>query len=510
MGRPLKILPDIAGAYSFIVFIGFVLFAGEKALGDGDTLWHIKFGDLILQRGGLITHDFFSHTADGKPWTSHEWLAEIIMAIIHRIAGLPGVVIFYFLIAALSFWVLFKIAQQHGAGEWLSILAVSLALCLSMTHLLARPHIFSWLFGLTTLYLLAKGGRSLFFLPILMIPWTNLHGGFALGLVLQGLFLAGQILDHLFSGTPRPAFRILWHTYKINFFVLLLSLAATGINPFGYHLLLFPFEVSKGSFRTLISEWLPPNLQAFWYFRLYILILFLILFFQGPKITWFNRLMLLFFVNASLTHARHISIVGLFLTPLIVQGINACLAQRSMNKSRTAGRTELPVSPVTGPMATITCCALMLMLGALQWTPWERLSQAIIPLPKKFSSDAVEFLQKSEPRGNLFNDDEWGDYLIYAMDPPPRLFLDGRLDMYGEQVLEDYAKIVMLDKEADDLLDSYKIEWVLFPPSPLTRYLQAQGHWKEIFADEQILILTRAIAQKEDKADWRKIDHEND
>lgn len=42
MARPLKILPDIAGAYSLILFICFVLFAGKKALSDGDTLWHIK------------------------------------------------------------------------------------------------------------------------------------------------------------------------------------------------------------------------------------------------------------------------------------------------------------------------------------------------------------------------------------------------------------------------------------------------------------------------------------
>lgn len=491
MTRPLKILPDIAGAYSFILFIGFLLFAGKKALGDGDTLWHIKFGDLILQRGELITHDIFSHTAAGKPWTAHEWLAEIIMAIIHRIAGLPGVVIFYFLVAALSFWVLFKIAQQHGANDWLAVFVVSLALSLAMTHLLARPHIFTWLFGLLFLYILYQGGRSLFLLPLLMIPWSNLHGGFALGLILQGLFLLGSILDKYFTFHQKPTLQALWNGHKPHCLALLLSLAATGINPFGYDLLIFPFEVSKGTFRILVSEWLSPDLQEFWHFRLYLLFLFILIFFREGEIDWFNRLLLLFLVNASLTHVRHISIVGLFLTPLIIQSIKPHLEKISLKNKKSFSATELTLSPVTGPLCVVFFGCSLIAFGGFQWEIWQKTSEILIPPPEKSSSGVVNFLQKHPLRGNLFNSDEWGDYLIYAMDQPPLLFVDGRLDMYGEQVLEDYAKITKLDKDVDKLLNAYDIEWVLFPSTPLTRYLNAKEDWLEVYSDEQVSLFTR-------------------
>ena len=493
MGRPLKILPDIAGVYGLVIFISFVLFAGKKALGDGDTLWHIKFGDLILERGELITSDIFSHTAAGKPWTSHEWLAEVIMAAVHRVAGLPGVVIFYFLIAALSFWILFKIAQQCGAREWLAIFSVSLALCLSLTHLLARPHIFTWLLGLITLYILLKGGRALFLIPLLMIPWTNLHGGFVIGLVLQGLHLAGSILDQFLTTSPRPGWRRVWDEHKTPCIVLLLSLIATGVNPFGYRLLLLPFEVSKGVYTTMVSEWMAPSLQAYWYFRLYLLLLFFLLFFSGPKVNWFNRLLLLFFVNASLTHSRHISIVGFFLTPLVVQGIKPCLEKLPLNRKRTPSGAELSLSPATGPLATIALGFMFILFGALHWEPWEKLSRVVIPPPGKFSSGVVEFLQKNPLEGKLLNEDEWGDYLIYAMDSPPKLFIDGRLDMYGEDILEEYSKIVKIDEEVDALLDSYEIDWVLFSPSPFTRYLKARGDWKEVYEDDQVSVLTRIM-----------------
>jgi hypothetical protein len=77
------------------------------------------------------------------------------------------------------------------------------------------------------------------------------------------------------------------------------------------------------------------------------------------------------------------------------------------------------------------------------------------------------------------------------MDPPPKLFLDGRLDMYGEQILEDYSKIVMLDKDMDMLLDTYGIEWVLFPPGTFTRYLKVTGSWQVLYHDDQVSVLER-------------------
>jgi hypothetical protein len=153
----------------------------------------------------------------------------------------------------------------------------------------------------------------------------------------------------------------------------------------------------------------------------------------------------------------------------------------------------LSLSPATGPLATVALGILLISLGALHWEPWDKLSRLVIPPPEKFSSGVVEFLQESPPRGNLFNHDEWGDYLIYAMDPPPKLFLDGRLDMYGEEILEDYAKIVNIEEEVESVLGKYKIDWVLFPPSPFTRYLQANGHWEEAYRDDQILVLIRKL-----------------
>jgi len=295
-------------------------------------------------------------------------------------------------------------------------------------------------------------------------------------------------LDRFQKESARPRFHELWEQNKGRVGILLLSLLATGVNPFGYSLLLFPFEVSKEVFSTLVSEWNSPSLQAFWYFRIYLLFLFFLLFFSGPSINWTNRLLLLLLVNASLVHARHISIAGLFLTPMIVQSTKALLVQLPLPERKIKPENELMVSRASGPIG-LTILALLLIL--VQWTPWKKASEILIPLPERFSFAAIEFLKTNQPDGNLLNNDEWGDFLIYAMDPPPKLFIDGRLDMYGENILKDYAKIVKLDEDADILLDSYDIGWVLSPPSPLTRYLSAGGKWQTIYSDEHVSILCR-------------------
>ena len=186
-----RFLPDIGGIYCLVVFLALTAFAGGRALIDGDTLWHIKAGEVMINRGAVLTTDIFSHTAYGHPWMAHEWLAEVIMAAIHSWAGVPGVVIFYFLLTALSFWLLFLLANPYD-DPWLAFFCISIAFGLALSHLLARPHIFSWFFGTLTLYLLKRRGRWLYILPPLTALWANIHGGFVLGIVLQGLYLAGR------------------------------------------------------------------------------------------------------------------------------------------------------------------------------------------------------------------------------------------------------------------------------------------------------------------------------
>ena len=495
MQRRLKLLPDIAGLYCFFLFICLIGFAGKKALADADTLWHIKAGTAMLEKGEVLTQDIFSHTAFGKAWFAHEWLAEVIMAAFHQLGGLPLVVIFYFLVISFTFWLLFKIANQH-AGELAAFVSVLIALVIANSHLLARPHIFSWLFGVATLYLLTKGGRWTYCLPPLLAVWSNLHGGVVLGLLLQGIFIAGAILDKRTLLESLQNWKLTIHECRVPLFVLLLSTLAVGVNPFGYQLFAFQFQATSTVFSNGIAEWRAPNLQSMRFFRLYLLSIGMILLARKTKVPWTERLLLLFFINASLTHVRHVSLAGIFLTPFIASSLDNWGQRLSSFRHRVKGSKNIRLSSISGPIATPVLFAVIVSVSISGLPAWEKISGTLFSLPEKFSSEAVHYIEQNPPQGNVFNEYSLGGYLIYALDPPLPVFIDGRADVYGEKFFEDYTRIASLKEDVDELLTKYRIDWVIFPSSPLTRYLKTGGGWEEVYSDDQATILVRKASAK--------------
>lgn len=491
MNRFGRFLPDIPGIFCFISFFFLVLFGGGRALLDGDTLWHIKAGTIMLREGRILTTDVFSHTAFGKPWIAHEWLSEIIMGKIYSFAGVAGVAIFYFFLAVMTFWILFQIARQY-VNEWFSFFCVALAFTLAYTHLLARPHIFTWFLGAVTLWILKNGGRQLYALPFIMLLWTNLHGGFVLGLVFQAIFLVGGILE-AWPQMDAPKRRSLLRQFRVPLIVLGLSILVTGINPFGYKLLLFPFQATKEVFINGIGEWRSPNLRDMWYFRFYVLLILLLLMFRRKRTSWTATLLLLFFLNEAFTYVRDVSLAGLFLTPFLAETLQPWSDRYSEGfAEHHSGKKQLALSATSGPIATLVTCAVLLWIPMMNFSSWRTVSGEMFPLPDAYSKSAIQFIEKNRPKGKMFNEYSWGDYLIFALNPPRKVFIDGRADMYGEKIFGDYKAIAGLDAKTNELLEKYKVDWVVFPPDkPLTLYLKAEGNWKEVYRDDQVSILVR-------------------
>lgn len=492
MNKNIPVLPDVAGVLCLVLFSGLVFLGGEYLLRCADTLWHIKAGSIMLEQRGLLSHDIFSHTAGGKAWLAHEWLSEVIMALCHRVAGLAGVVIFFSFLAACTFWLILRLAR-HSLDDLPALGCALAALLLAGSHLLARPHLFTWFFGALTLFILLLRRDRLFLLPLLTLVWANLHGGFLVGLLVQTLFLLGLLLDN----RPSPLDVRQWWSRaregKKPAFILLLSILAGLVTPFGVELYLFPFHVTSEAFINNIGEWTAPDLREIWYFRFYLLILLLLLSLGRERITWTNLLLLLFFVNAAFRHVRHVSLAGIFLTPLLIELISPWVERlRRLLPVRKSEAPQVALSPVSGPLLTFFLAAALLVTGSVNPPAWQRVAERLFPLPEQFSPGAIRYLAEHPPQGRMYNEYSLGGYLIYALDPPQKVFIDGRADMYGEKIFTDYGKISKVEKEADALLARYRVDWVIFPwDRPLVRYLMAGGDWSEVYRDKQVAILVR-------------------
>jgi hypothetical protein len=111
---------------------------------------------------------------------------------------------------------------------------------------------------------------------------------------------------------------------------------------------------------------------------------------------------------------------------------------------------------------------------------------------KRFPVAAVEFLKREPISGNMFNNDEFGDYLIFAAWPSYRVFIDGRSDMYRERFISSYFTIANAQPGWRDELAKFDITWVIFDTgSPLTAALQGQNDWQPIYSDRIATIFVK-------------------
>lgn len=482
-----KLLPDLPGIYCIVVFSLLAVFASPAVLKCGDTYWHIKIGQVMLERGELLRHDIFSHTAYGKPWIAHEWLSELLMGAIFNVGGLPGLTLTFLFISAAAYYLMF-LASSRLTDEWSTAAATALAIPLTFTHLLIRPHVFTWLFGALTLYLLLRQQRLLWLLPPVTALWANLHGGFVFGLFLQGAFLLGSLLEYWPGWAPENWRRWL-REHRLATGVLLLSILASAINPFGFKLLWFPFLVSSPVFAQEIGEWMAFDLQQNWYLRLWFIVMLVLAAVHFRKTAWTWRIIVLFLVYQALGHSRHVSLAALYTLPWVAGAIRTI---KDHLAGKTAGGVQLALSPWSGPVIAVLLFVGMFLASIYNPPAWQQFAEMRFTPPPAFSAELIDYLRKGYPGKKLLNEYSLGGYLLFSLENPPPVFIDGRADMYGEEIFTDYVRIAKISPGFELLLDKYGIDWIIFPKDHhLPRYLMQAPGWQRIYTDEQLTLLVR-------------------
>ena len=183
------VLPSVSDLIFVVLLLSLSMGSlAPRLLGDAGTGWHIRNGELILSTHSITRMDPFSSTMQGQPWYAWEWLYDAAIARLHGWYGLNGVVFGSAIVIAITFSLMFILAQARGGSLAGTVLLSLLAITSSSIHFLARPHILSWLLTLFWFHLLdssettPSGGKKLLWLPVIMLLWVNVHGGFRDGL----------------------------------------------------------------------------------------------------------------------------------------------------------------------------------------------------------------------------------------------------------------------------------------------------------------------------------------
>ena len=82
-----------------VLFLGIFALVARPPL-DSDQWWHIASGDWMRRHGAIPRVDPFSHTVQGRPWTEHGWLPDILISLVFEKLGYAGLILILALAAS--------------------------------------------------------------------------------------------------------------------------------------------------------------------------------------------------------------------------------------------------------------------------------------------------------------------------------------------------------------------------------------------------------------------------
>jgi hypothetical protein len=98
----------------------------------------------------------------------------------------------------------------------------------------------------------------------------------------------------------------------------------------------------------------------------------------------------------------------------------------------------------------------------------------------------------------MYNNYEFGGYLIFALDGRNKVFVDGRTDIYERAgVLADYASIAGVSPNSLPLLRAYNVQSCLLRHGEaLATLLAASSQWQKVYADDLSVLFVRSQTRK--------------
>lgn len=514
------------------IFLFWSLLAGplsNRPLADPDIGWHIRAGEQMLATRSIPRTDSFSSTMGGQPWVDWEWLYEVALGIMHRTMGLNGVVWLAALVMATTLTLLLWQLLKSGTGLPLAIVLMLVAEAAAAIHMFARPHIVSWLLTLAWFIALERWGREtsaawlpstpsrqkracrgprLWFFPVSMALWVNLHGGWLLGMALLAIYTLAALVESWRA--TEALVRI--HSAKRSRAMgsaLAWSALATLVNPYGWRLHVHIYRyLSDRYLIDKIVEFRSPDFHS-WAQRSFALILVLVLIAfveRRREVRLSHTLVTLLAVYAGLFATRNLPVSSMLLVliagPLLWESL-ASLAERpgawSVVQHGAArirmfaarmGEQELELRGHLWPILAVAAALVVCLDGG--WFASRQIVHA------QFDSEhvpvaAAEFLAHEASREPIFAPDWWGGFLIYRLYPERRVVIDDRHDLYGTERFRDYLILTQGEPGWKKVLEQWQVRTAVLPAEDTLASLlrELPEDWQPVYEDKVAVVFEK-------------------
>ena len=466
------------------VILGLVYFRciQQPLLSDPDIGWHLRDAQLLFQNHAFIRADPYTFSLHGYAWINPEWLSEVFFYGAWRALGLHGVeLLSILLIEGMAAGVCF-LAWQRTRSMRQAALAAFLWLVFSSVSIAPRTQLFGWICLILELAILEHFRTStssrrhlLWSLPFLFALWINLHGSWPIGFVILLAYVACGFKTLRIGSIESTA----WTSAQRRSLLLFsaLSIPALLLNPYGWHLIAYPFLIAGKHPLTLstVQEWQSLDMHSL-RGRLVFLAIAALLAARALKLRpWrlYDAVVLFLAVFAGFTYSRFLLFTGIVLCPLLTE---ECAFLGEDNPAIDKGWLNAGI------------IALVAGFAIAKWPKTQLLTtQSEIGYPAK----AVAYLREHPPTGPIFNDFNWGGYIVWN-DPAQPIFIDTRADLFEQSgLLKNYIDLLSLQLPVEDY-NQGQFRYVLFPRNtPVIAALSRSSNWTVEYQDDTTVLLRR-------------------
>ena len=468
---------DIVKAAALVVLFSWFLInrSAWLAMNDPDVWWHMRSGEWILQHHQLPHTDPFSITGVGKPWVAYSWPFGVVIFEIARNWDLLGIVAFtYFCWLAIGI-ALFALIRSELKNFWWSVALTLPATGIILRNVAPRPGMITLLFFLLTLNILLRARRGqtqwLWLLPVLIWIWANVHIQFIYGLFLIGVFAIEPLLNRIFHAQEAPSIpaRKIWP-------VLAVCLVATVLNPYGL-----------GPYRVIVDFLKEPKQ-----------IIFITEFHSMSFGEWMHYAVLLITLGAGVALGRMKRLEPLWIVLLVWAAVIGFRMERDIWVitfialtviAHSLAQTREPHKEDRRLWLGAALGVLVIAVGMLHLQTNNAHLRSIVA--DQYPLGAVAYIHEHHLQGPIFNDFDWGGFLIYAL-PEFKVTIDSRTNVHGQDEIERCLRTwqVWPEWKTDPLLNQANLV-IGSPKYALVSVLKLDPKWKVVFDDGVAVVFER-------------------
>jgi len=444
---------------------------------DIDFWWHIAAGRNILESGTIPSKDPFGvYDADsvlGQTILKSQWLGQVMLYEVFRWFDLDGIIFFRAGLLTLCLAIVYLRCRLAGTASLYGFGITALAGMAILHHTGERPQLFSFLFMALIFLLLdlfnANGRRwQLYCIPLVMLLWSNTHGGAVLGMVALGLFGAVYILENRFA-----CGRFNTHENRQMLFVVSLSAVVLLLAPNGFSTLEHIVALESNPIRDRTSEYASPLVmwQAAMLYWVFIGVALLSLPGYINRTSWKQGTLVFVMGIVSLTGYRYIPFFVLLAAPYVAASLERLL------------RRYKPYASIVN-LSVLLIALSLLGYGLKQGRVFQHGMAE-----NKFPAGAVAFIKANKLGGKIFNTMNWGGYLIWNLTGTITVFTDGR--MLDTTRIIPYTHILWMTPEGRRFFEQEGFDLALVPYGniftgehyPLVEYLRNNPDWLTAYQD---------------------------